>query len=659
MKRLVTLALTGLATISSVAQQTNTTNTPARLPELTVTATRLPEHPLPLMRYPGNVTVLTQKEIERSPALTLPDLLRQETGVSVTDTVGFGQSGTKLTMRGYSDKPGTLVLVDGVKVNDAGDATFLWNSIPLQSIERIEVIRGGASTIYGEGAIGGVINIITKKPQMEGTRTTTSVAVGNLGYYSAHAEVSAGKGPYQLQFNTARQEWDGWRDTSAYRMWTTHIKPSYNTPTGKLTLDYFFHHSEGEDPDNLTQAQFLSNPRQKGTTQTFSRNTQHRASLGFDTALDGGWSFQGKVYGQDYFLSGLRTSPWLSETEQPKHGVTLQAVRSADLFGRENELMLGTELERQYYSNYGNGALSSTVDSWTGSVFLNDRLKLTDRLTFTAGTRFDHREWDILIPASSFDSGRKASVWSPKASLVYEVAEKSAVWGSLSRAFRLPGGSDIGNAGYDPGSLAIIANPTIQPTDAKSVDIGFRTSRWEMLSGGVTYYYSHVKDDFVFNPFVGGWGQNQNFDAIRQGVELNVESKPAAWLNFYFNTAYTDAHFHGGSLNGNRLPHIPEWQYNFGVNILPAAGWKWTLEGTRLVDQIVLNDINNVMAPNDYFVANTKLSYSIKSFSAFIAINNLFEEIYEQYPTSNGTSATRKFNPAPGRNYQVGMAYTF
>lgn len=657
MKRLVTLAIAGLAAIPVVAQQTNT-NAPARLPEQTVTATRLPERQQPLLQYPGNVTVLTQKEIGQSPALTLPDLLRQEVGVSVTDTVGFGQSGTKLTMRGYSDKPGTLVLVDGVKVNDAGDATFLWNSIPLQSIERIEVIRGGASTIYGEGALGGVINIITKKSQAEGTRATTGVAVGNLGYYSANMEASAGKGPYRLQFNASRQEWDGWRDTSEYRMWSTHIKPSYQTPTGSLTLDYFFHHSEGEDPDNLTQAQFLSNPRQKGTTQTFTRNTQHRASLGFDTAFDGGWSFQGKIYGQDHFVSGLRTSPWLSETEQPKYGVTLQAVQNADLFGRENELLLGTELEKQYYSNYGDGALASSTDNWTGSLFLNDRLKLTDRLILTAGTRFDHREWDILIPGS-FDAGRKASVWSPKASLAYEFAEKTTAWGTLSRAFRLPGGSDIGSAGYDSGSLAVIANPTIQPTDARSVDFGLRTERSELLRGSVTYYYSHVKDDFVFNPFVGGWGQNQNFDAIRQGVELNLESRPTAWLNFYFNTAYSRARFHGGSLNGNRLPHIPEWQHNFGVNILPAVGWKWTLEGTKLVDQIVLNDINNVMVANDYFVANTKLSYSIKSFSAFVAVNNLFEEIYEQYPTSNGTAASRKFNPAPGRNYQVGLAYTF
>ena len=652
-----TLAAASLAALSAVAQQTNTP-APTRLPELTVIGTRLPEPQLSLMRYPGNVTVLTQKEIERSPALTLPDLLRQETGISVVDTVGFGQSGTKLSMRGYSDKPGTLVLVDGVKVNDAGDATFLWNSIPLQSIERIEVIRGGSSTIYGEGAIGGVINIITKKSQMEGTRATTGVAVGNLGYYSANVEMSAGKGPYQLQFNTSRQEWDGWRDTSAYRMWTTHIKPSYRTPTGQLTLDYFFHHSEGEDPDNLTQAQFLSNPRQKGTTQTFSRNTQHRASLGFDTTLAASWNFQGKVYGQDHFVSSLRTSPWLSETEQPKYGMTWQAVRSADLFGRENELLLGMELERQYYKNYGGGALSSVVDSWTGSLFLNDRLKLADRLTFAAGTRFDYREWDILIPGS-FDNGREASVWSPKASLVYEIAEKSAAWASLSRAFRLPGGSDIGSAGYDAGSLAVIANPTIRPTDAQSVDIGLRTTRWDLLSGGITYYYSHVKDDFVFNPLAGSWGQNQNFDARRQGVELNVESKPASWLSLYFNTAYTDARFHGSSLNGKRLPHIPEWQYNFGVSILPAAGWKWTLEGTHLVDQIVLNDVNNVMAANDYFVANTKLSYSVKSFSAFMAVNNLFDEVYEQYPTSNGTLASRKFNPAPGRNYQVGVSYTF
>src|SRR5581483_10802790 len=163
---LIVCALSALASLASAQGSTASVSTNT-LPTIVVTGVRLPDETVPLDKFPASVSVVTSQDIAASPGVSILDILRQQPGIYYSDTVGLSQSGTKLNMRGYSDKPGTLILLNGVRVSDAGDGTFLWNSIPLSDIDRVEIIRGGASTTYGEGAIGGVVNIVTKSPSPE------------------------------------------------------------------------------------------------------------------------------------------------------------------------------------------------------------------------------------------------------------------------------------------------------------------------------------------------------------------------------------------------------------------------------------------------------------------------------------------------------------
>lgn len=160
-------------TAIAVAAQQEPSGTP-QLPEVTVTSGRLPGESLPVTKTPANVTVITSDQIEQSSELSVPEILTHQVGIQNTDTVGFGID-AKPNMRGYGDRTGVLVLVDGVRMNSPGDSTAnaLWAAIPPQDIDRIEIIRGGGSTIYGEGAIGGVINIITNTMRRSRLPTST------------------------------------------------------------------------------------------------------------------------------------------------------------------------------------------------------------------------------------------------------------------------------------------------------------------------------------------------------------------------------------------------------------------------------------------------------------------------------------------------------
>jgi iron complex outermembrane receptor protein len=641
-----------------------------RLPDVVVTAGRLPETTIPAEKFPANVTVLDAAAIAASPAFTLPELLRQQVGFTPLDTVGFGSQTAGFSLRGHAEKAGTLILIDGVRVNDAGDGFFLWGSMPLENIERIEILRGGASTTYGEGAIGGVINIITKDAAARPFALKVSAAAGNLGYYAGHLEASGRTNWMSYYVSVDRQEWAGWRDFSSFRGWTLTAKPSVETPAGTFTFGYYYHTDENENPGPLTRAQFDANPRQRGNRPVTFENVQHRFTVDYAKSLESGWTVLGQVFGQladGQNLGVTALDRTFVDNDQPNLGATLQASMVSEPFGRPNTLTFGGEAVSQKFRSdldYNHtlfGPFNSTVvaDSTTWSGFVQDRFEFAPRLALETGVRFDHRDWDI-VSLSTFSpdirTEREADVWSPKAALTAQLREKTFGWVSWSRAFRLPTGFDFGLPGPAPGQL-FYTNPDIEPVDARTLEVGLRSQECRWLGGSATWFYSQVQNDIFYDPLAFS---NANFDSIRQGLELSLNSKPAAACDLFFNAAYVDARFDGGAYDGNRLTLVPKWQLNGGVTLTLCRNAKWTLEAVHVNGQVPINDVANAFPRNTYTVLNTRVNVQWKKLTAFVAVNNLLDARYQQFPAATTfPPLARGFNPAPGINFQVGLGAAF
>ncbi len=648
------LAIASLAAFSAVAQQTQTTAT-NRLPEVVVTAHRFQEETIPLRQYPANVTVITRREIENSPATTLPDLLRQQAGVFSLDTTGFGQD-ARIAMRGYGEKPGVLVLVDGVRVNDPTSGHIFGNVVALQDIERVEVVRGGSSTIYGEGAIGGVVNIITKnatRPFAGGA----SAAGGNLGYYAVHAEAGGVTNQYSYRLSLDRKEWGGWREGTAFREWKLSFKPSVETRAGRLTLNYWYSEVHSETAGTLSQTQYNQNPQQLVASKlTVYEHTRHHMSLDFAKEFSPQLSFLARVHGQDY--NSKSASPgYTANNKMPGFGGLAQLTHRGEVCGRANTMIVGGEASLQDYHQTNSGTGSpQRVDYWQAGMFVQDDLALTERLKFGVGARYDHRDYAInafsysppFYSATAVALNRTADVWSPKATLTYQLTPSSESWFSLSRAYRLPTGDDL------LGSPTFFANPRLAPTDAKSIELGWRFREAVGWNGSLSGYYSHVKDDLAFDNLTF---QNINLDTIKSGVELSLDTRPAEWLGLFLNGAYTSAIIDGGTYNSKRLPWVAEWQAAVAAEIYFSRNWTWRTELEYTANQVPLNDLNNVLGGNYYAVVNTKLRYRWENLSAFVSLANLADTRYEQVSTSNG--ATRSFYPAPGRSVVGGLEYNF
>jgi len=269
----------------------------------------------------------------------------------------------------------------------------------------------------------------------------------------------------------------------------------------------------------------------------------------------------------------------------------------------------------------------------------------------------------LTSPPSPFSpdvrATREADVWSPKVGATWEFGEHAASWFTLSRSFRLPSGFDIGAAGSAPGQL-FFPNPTVDEVRADTIEVGLRGDPCRYLGGTVVFYYSKVTDDILFDPFTF---QNENFDSVRQGIELALHAQPADWVDLYCGAAWADAEFDGGAFDGNRLPLVPEWQLTGGVNVRPLPGWQVTLETVHVRGQVGINDLNNAFPENQYTVLNARAAYRWKQLTVFAAVNNLLDRVYQSFPAVRTDFVTftqvRGYNPAPGVNFQAGATVVF
>ncbi|MCX7826688.1 MAG: TonB-dependent receptor plug domain-containing protein, partial [Verrucomicrobiae bacterium] len=329
------------------------TNVVSQLPEMVVTASRLPGQEEVVSKMPAHVTLVSRPQIQQSPSQTLPELLSTQPGMQNIDTLGFGLFSSP-NMRGYGERTGVLVLVDGVRVNNPGDSTqsALWTAIPPQDIERIEIIRGGGSHVYGEGAIGGVINIITRKGDKEPSGTA-EVAAGNFGYLRGHISGGGAFGAGRAYGSGTYEEGDGPRDGSAFYKETAQGSLGVTTPWGDLDATVYFHKDRLRNPGNLTYEQFHKDPTQVGEDGSYLfENEITRLTFDWKKTFDSGFSFHIKPYAQNYF-----EHIWTPATEdfgasegeinQPSWGITTQLDHVADVLGGQNRATLGGEFIRQ------------------------------------------------------------------------------------------------------------------------------------------------------------------------------------------------------------------------------------------------------------------------------------------------------------------------
>ncbi|MCX7635378.1 MAG: TonB-dependent receptor, partial [Syntrophales bacterium] len=476
------------------------------LEDMVVTASRDWEE---VRKAPANVTVITARQIEQSGATTIPELLERQESILFRDYSGNSASTAMIDLRGFGgDNPfgKVLILVDGIRMNPMDMSTFNWMQIPLQNIERIEIVRGAGSVLYGDAAIGGVVHIMTKKgfgkPQFQ-----VGVTGGSYGLHDERFSLSGSEGKlsYAATFEN-RFAW-GYRERSKTDAQGGNINLGYEySDKLNFTVGAALNNNAYEWPGALTKAQKdadrtkASNPNddQKDTGMRFVGRMEAKAGAwgALDLAIQYA-SRERKVNFDSWFQ-------WSNTSDQTLL-VTPKYVLERDIFGHGNKLTIGLDYYHQPYKKDFFRSRESSLRNQTADflrsgygLYVRDEFHILKSLILSAGYRAENTTiggsyTDMTAPANSFVYSEKrytAEAW--EGGLTWLLGKKSKIFTKYGTIFRIPFLDEIAAYnGFGAGSF----NRNLDAERGTSMELGTLLSLMEDLRIGLTFYRTDMKEE--------------------------------------------------------------------------------------------------------------------------------------------------------------------
>jgi len=651
------------------------------LDPVVVTDTRLRDVEQPASRVPGKVIVVTTDEIQKLGATTVQEVLQYQTGIVLYDGVGneFQQT---VDMRGFNAQPvtATSVFVDGVRVNEPDFNTINFDLIPIEDIERIEILPGTA-TVFGRNALAGVINITTKRGRRDRPHVGFNIGGGSYGRqrYSFNTDGPLPISNFDYYFGVTRELTNGYREEFGSR----HAGASITRLLAKLGYRL------GDNTDaSLAYTRVLDNISQAGslpasllrvdrnfniTPGDQSQSNLHQVALNLKQKLPAGFSVALNGFFRrnnlELFNRGLSSESKLN-TETRSGGTTIQASHEGTILTMKNLLTLGFEYARNNFDSANSGIflpsftfrnMRSTKEDVAG-IFLTDSFHLFEWLAIHGGLRYD---WDRLDFTDEIDptlSGRKTyRRVSPKAGLVYTPIKNLSVSFSYSEGVRIPTVDEL----FAQGPFG--SNPDLKAMTSRNFELGAKAQLQDWLDASLALFYTPVRDEilFIVTDPIFFFGRNENITrTLRRGIELSLKARYQKWLDVFLNytamkaTFETDVLLFSGQVRkGDELPLVPRHRVGVGVNTYPIEGLIVSLFGNYVGSQFMQSDEpNQAKKVADYFVLNSRIAYQWKQWTGYVNFNNLTNRRY----STSGILVNEPFRvPAPGFNVFAGLSFRY
>ncbi len=626
--------------------------------EVVVTATRAEED---IYKISSNVTVITQEEIKKSTATTVQDLLKNEDGIFISDLYGTGTK-SSVDMRGFAYGAGTVILLDGRRLNEVDTGSVDWNLIPLENVERIEIVRGTESVLYGDNALAGAINIITKK----GARKPELVLDARAESYHGHTEYATFQGANEkigYFFFIKHRETNGYRDNSEFFATDMNARINLNI-NDFFSMDFAagYHQDRQGLPGGLTEAQVRHNRKQADFPDDGTKYRQPyydvKANFLLSTwgNLELAYSFNNRKFDSDLIFFGNTFS-----TVRDSDTVGLRAKLTVDTkpFDRRNLLITGIDFFDSTVINESSSIFSDILGDVTKKelgVYIQDEFFVTEKLSLSLGYRASRSHFDgsaigndLFMGPISVKIDRSNSEDAYKAGVTYNYAKASKIYASYAKGYRLPTVDDV-----------FIFNGSIvdlKPERSDTYEIGILHTFGNKLQARITAYTMNVQDRLFFNSNLFA---TENLDKTHQsGIEAGISAPISDSLTAFGNLTYTKATFANGPNDGKDLPLIPGYSANIGADFKPMTGLLLAINANWVGNRYLENDVTNDLKKLDsYLTVNSKIAYTYKNATAYVGVNNIFNDKYSGYGAA-GFGGSRRYYPAPERNFYGGVRVVF
>ena len=662
---------------------------PEALPEVVVSSTRLPGDPVDPRTLPAKVTVITAEDIARSGAKTVQEAIQWSTGIVMFDEVGnaFEQ---RVDLRGFNNQPvpATSVFVDGVRVNEPDFNGLNFYLIPIEAVERIEIIPG-ASAIFGKNALGGVINIITKRGK-DSRYTTAETLWGSFQRERYTINTAGPLGKFDYFANFSRETEDGFRDESDARIRRGFGKLGFRpTNDTDLSVSYNYVRSRLKQAGSLPLSQWAIDPKRNFTPGDFNLSELNFVTLSGRQRFPMGFSLTGNLFyrhlAQELFTVG-QTSQSDSQKKIESRGGALQLGHEATLLGQKNSLTVGGEITRNdmgtqglfIFSGFGSFPSSTTEGEDVLAFFAQDSFSLTSQLIFTGGLRYDHDQLNLsdnLMPTNN--GSKRFDRTTPRAGITYLITPQNNVYFNYSEGFRVPTLDELFALG------PFTSNPDLKPVKSRNYEIGTNNRIGTRHEVQLALFRADVRDEIFFTCIIcdGNDGQNRNIDkSRRQGIEATLKERISKYFDATVNYTYTEAQILTATnlsptkvvSPGSTLPLVPKHRLGVTGNLYPAPGWTVSLTGLYVSTQFFLGDEANVQPRlPGYFRMDGRIAYEREvpggKLRAFLMLNNILDQKYStsgiiarNVLTAPPPGTIERFVvPAPGIAIYGGLSYTF
>jgi outer membrane receptor protein involved in Fe transport len=626
---------------------------------VTVTATRTATR---LGETAASVVQLNSSDLQSTAAITLDDSLRQVAGFSLfrrsgSRTANPTSQGVSLRATGASGASRALVLADGVPLNDPFGGWIYWDRVPRESISAVEVLLGGASHLYGSAALGGVIDVTTKRPA---TNTfSLNASYGNEN--TPGASLFAGGTKHGWSSSLAAETFR----TDGYILVPTNERGSVDTPAG--TRDSAINLRVEKRINDTAQifgtASFFGEARENGTPLQTNRTHLRQFALGASWQPANVGSFTLRAYGgtQTYdqnftAISAARNSESLTRVQRvpaQAFGYSGQWTRAFGVHqtfvaGFEGREVRGASDEIAYVNGRATSFIGAGGRERSEGGYIEDLLTVGPRIFINLGGRFDHwRNFAAALATRPITATNPTSVnrfpdrtenaFSPHGSLVYRINDRVSLLGSMSRAYRAPTLNELYRS-FRVGNVSTLANENLRAERLTGGEAGVRvTNTNNKLNFRGSFYWNDITRPVANVTLTTTPAlitrQRQNLGRTRsRGIELQTDLRLTRKWDVSGSYLFADAtvvEFPANTaLEGLRLPQVPRHQLTFQTRYSDPRIATIGFQGRASSSQF--DDDQNQFRLGSYFTLDAFVSRKLSErLEIFAAVENVFDQRYE------------------------------
>jgi len=670
-----------------------------------VTGSRFEEN---LNEVPANVQVITRDEIANSTSSNIPDVLSQIGGLNVRST-NPGQLNLDATvdMGGYGvgANSTTLILVDGQRINSIDSTSISWESIPIDSIDRIEVLQGGASVQYGNGAVGGVINIITNGNTSK--LNQASVSYGSFGTLVNNAILrdSFEDTTYQLTANTSNTQ--GWRQNSAANAYAFDAKITQKFGgIDKIYTDFFYGYTNAQNPGGVVGQVGEGNPQSAKFNNIGSNTTTNNTGVrfggtkglgeGYIGELDASYTNRTVFYYNPFYDSdaALNVTPYpivgASNSNLSGWQLNLTPRLKADL-GLLGTGIVGYELNKagqggtnafgsaatniltqDYYISNPNGLPynSQHASVLNQSFYAILKLPITKELSLDGGARHQTQQAstydsNIYSPNGAVTADQTYSANAGDVALNFNYAGKQKVYVKWNQSYRFPNIDEFW--GFDPNTYNRVFNGILRPQIAQTYEVGGNWI-WSSVRVNGSIFSSSSQNEIMYDPS-SGLNYNSQYNVNRRGVAMDTSSNITNRLSLAGGGKFQHSYYADGPYAGNAIPVAPNLLLNARASYLIDENWSVggvvNYVSSQHYDASQIYYSSLALMPS-YTAGDVYLNYKTGNFDAKFTIKNVGNASYASYGgytnvmAANGTfSNNYYYYPSDGRAFYITGKYNF